>query len=186
MLLLLLLVALSSCQDVSRRENEELRQEITRVHDIAMAEIETMYELRSKLRGLPGSGAGQNMVETERCVAALLRADEAMFSWMRQYQPLAVAKDIEADSNYRIEQLARITEVGQDIDRAIETACNAISCGEATDRSQAIILLTDGLPNPPETADTALAYIVNPGLSLFRDLVQSLVHHEDGAGQAGR
>jgi hypothetical protein len=121
-LLALLLVVLPSCQDGSRRENEDLRQEITRVHDIAMAKIETMYELRSKLRGLPGPGAGQNIAATERCVDALLQADEAMFSWMRQYQPLAVAKDIEADSRYRVEQLGRITEVGRDIDLAIESA----------------------------------------------------------------
>ena len=123
----MLLITLAACQDSDRHRNEELRQEITRVHDLAMAKMEPMYELRTKLRQLPALRASGDVTAIEACLDALTRADEAMFGWMRQYQPLAIASTIAADSDYRVEQLRLIGAVDHQIDEAISLGQRCLS-----------------------------------------------------------
>ena len=50
------------------------------------------------------------------------------------------------------------TAPGTRIDRALEAACSALGCSAPPgDNSRAIVLLTDGRPNPLDTADDAMA-----------------------------
>lgn len=122
--LAILLAALLACQfgctNPQAEKNEALRKEIIEVHDRAMDKIGTMFALEMKLKNDPPPGLGRELID--RRVAALQEANRAMFAWMNQYQTLAVADDIEADTRYRLEQLALIKEVGRLTDQAIADA----------------------------------------------------------------
>lgn len=122
--LAILLAALLACQfgctNSQAEKNEALRKEIIEVHDRAMDKIGTMFALEMKLKNDPPPGLGRELID--RRVAALQEANRAMFAWMNQYQTLAVADDIEADTRYRLEQLALIKEVGRLTDQAIADA----------------------------------------------------------------
>jgi hypothetical protein len=128
-LLIPLLCALPSCQDSASRENERLRLEITRVHDQAMAEMEPLYLLGVALKELPEPGGDEQAANRQQCLAELQVADEAMFAWMRQYKPLAVASDMAADTQYRVEQLAAIQEVQEQITRALDGGRGCLADG---------------------------------------------------------
>lgn len=117
--LLGLLLFLPGCNNELEAQNNHLREEIIRVHDLAMAKIGYMYELEIKLQDiLPPDSSEIHSIKTS--VANLQKANKMMFDWMHQYQTLAVAGSLEADNRYREQQLVFIKEVQRITDESIE------------------------------------------------------------------
>lgn len=124
-----LLISLVSCENSGYRENDHLRQEITRVHDLTMAEIDTLYLLKIKVKARPVSAEDNKPINRKQCLTGLEQADEAMFAWMRQYQPLSVNPDMSADTQYRVEQLILIKAVQDQMERAMSQAQACLAGG---------------------------------------------------------
>lgn len=118
-LLGLLLLFLSGCSNELETKNNHLREEIIRVHDLAMAKIGYMYELEIKLQDLVSADSSERTA-IKASVSNLQKANRMMFNWMHQYQTLAVEGSLEADNHYREQQLILIKEVQQITDESIE------------------------------------------------------------------
>lgn len=126
MLLTVMLLTLFGCSDPQAGKNEALRKEIIDVHDLAMDKIGYMFALEIKLKKRePQSEAARESISQR--VKALQGANRAMFSWMNQYQTLAVDDDISRDNQYRLEQLDMIKEVSRLTDQAILEAEQILS-----------------------------------------------------------
>lgn len=106
----IIVLALAGCRSAAEQKNDQLQEEIIRVHDLAMEKIGYMYELEVKLEQLPGRDK-----ETEEAVREVIshlkNANTMMFDWMHQYQPLAVDDSLDQDSSYRERQLLEIRKV---------------------------------------------------------------------------
>ena len=116
--MLLLQVA---CSDPDAERNEALRNEINTVHDETMVQTGYLFDLQTRLEALepPTRDSQQRAAEL---IEALETADRTMFRWMNQYQILAVEGDIEADNDYRREQLEAIRSISRQTDQAISDA----------------------------------------------------------------
>jgi len=110
---------LPGCKNAVLQENDTLREEIIRVHDLAMEKIGYMYELEVKLEE-SSSTDRESEDEIKKAISHLKTADTMMFDWMHQYQTLAVGSTLEKDNEYRSTQLLMISKVQQHTDSAIE------------------------------------------------------------------
>jgi hypothetical protein len=112
------ILAVCGCSDPLATENEALRNQITEVHDEAMAQIGYMFELETRLKELqPGPNLPAERLA--RGIDALQQANRDMFSWMNQYQTLFVADDLGLDNTYRRQQLEMIRAISRVTDAAI-------------------------------------------------------------------
>lgn len=117
---------LVGCSDPETDLNERLCREIIQVHDEAMEQTGHLFDLQTQLeQTASNSPADPQMIET--LIASLIEADRAMFSWMNQYQTLAVNDDISVDNAYRKEQLEAIRSIGRMTDQAISDAKQFLS-----------------------------------------------------------
>jgi hypothetical protein len=115
------ILTLWGCSDPLAGENEALRDQITEVHDEAMAKIGYMFELETRLKKLrPDQKLSADLLDSS--IDALQQANREMFSWMNQYQTLFVADDLSLDNEYRREQLEMIEAVARLTDAAISDA----------------------------------------------------------------
>jgi hypothetical protein len=121
-LCLLMILGAAGCESRLEQENRALHEQVNEVHDEAMAKSGELYDLRIRLRGrLEHSPPEQQRTITEVLVE-LENADEAMFDWMRTYQPLAVDDSIVVDTDYRRAELAKIAAIGDDTEAVIARA----------------------------------------------------------------
>jgi hypothetical protein len=116
---IVMVLLLPGCQNAAVQENDHLREEIIRVHDLAMEKIGYMYELEVKLEDLSVADRDTED-EIKKAISHLQTANTMMFDWMHQYQTLAVESTLEKDNEYRSTQLLMITKVQQQTDRAIQ------------------------------------------------------------------
>ena len=80
--LLLLTTILLSCKPVFKdKQVENLYDEVIVIHDEVMPEISTINKLKKKIRQLPDQNP-----ETMSLIQELDTADEAMMSWMSDFQ----------------------------------------------------------------------------------------------------
>ncbi len=118
--LIIIFCQLCGCSNPDRRKNEQLREEIIQVHDEAMEKIGYMYQLELFLTEHQNEASDESMA-TES-IAALQKANREMFSWMHEYQLLAVGKNLRDDNEYRLVERQKIGDVAQLIDNAINQA----------------------------------------------------------------
>ena len=109
---------LVGCSNPEAELNEQLCHEIILVHDQAMEQTGYLFDLQTQLKQI-ATDSPTDQKRIARLSAALKEADRAMFSWMNQYQTLAVDDDIGVDNDYRKEQLTEIQSVSRLTDRAI-------------------------------------------------------------------
>ncbi len=110
-------------------QHEKIYDEVMEIHDVAMAKMDRIMELKAQLNGqieaLNADTLGDHSLKIEKMNSLLQNldeADEAMMSWMREFHNNyeQVAKSEIMD--YLEEQKERITEVGKQMNDAIAEA----------------------------------------------------------------
>lgn len=109
---------LVGCSNPETELNEQLCNEIILVHDQAMEQTGYLFDLQTQLKQI-AADSPTDQKRIARLSAALKDADRAMFSWMNQYQTLAVDGDITVDNAYRKEQLTAIRSVSRITEQAL-------------------------------------------------------------------
>lgn len=112
---------LVGCSNPETELNEQLCHEIILVHDQAMEQTGYLFDLQTQLKQI-ATDLPTDQKRIARLSTALKEADRAMFSWMNQYQTLAVDDDITVDNAYRKEQLKEIRSVSRITEQAISDA----------------------------------------------------------------
>lgn len=124
---LVFLVSVSfSCQ----KENKTLVtfDETMEIHDIAMAKMEDLYVLKRSLKKLKDSLVVGEVVDSARMekisqvIIDLDASDEAMMSWMHQFETQYKDDDTEENLKYYLGQKEMVMEVNTKMDNSITNA----------------------------------------------------------------
>ncbi len=123
----LLTILVFSCQ---QKENvtKLAFEETMEMHDVAMAKLDEMFLLKKSLTKLKDSIASHETVDSTQVdlllgkITALETSDEAMMSWMGQFEVSFQDEDSQTNLQYYKDQLDMITEVNTQIDDAIAAA----------------------------------------------------------------
>jgi hypothetical protein len=113
-------LTLSACSDTKKQEND-LRDEILKVHDKVMANDEALMknkmQLDSMLKLTAKDSAGKaNMKALDNKVVA---AEDAMETWMHKFEPDVASKSHDEIMKYYFEQKKSITSVDSQMNAAI-------------------------------------------------------------------
>lgn len=117
MTLLFLIVATIS---PSYGGNRGLAAEVMEIHDIAMAKMTHMYELKLQLKELERTKG--TTPATSAAIADLQEAHKGMMQWMRAYKAPQTEAEIAQAEPYLLEEKVKIQAVADDIDKSIKTA----------------------------------------------------------------
>lgn len=118
----------NACGPKGPSENEKLREEVLAVHDEVMPKMGKLKSLERK--ALEKAEALQNgeqvdsaKVEEYKALAYdLNHAHEAMFEWMRQYEPTDGDLSAEELKKYLDEQMVLVSEVNAEMKEALAKA----------------------------------------------------------------
>jgi hypothetical protein len=127
-LLLASFLAINSCGPKGPTENEKLRAEVIAVHDEVMPKMGQLKSLGRK--ALDKAEALQNETEVDSSAVEqyrllandLNKAYDAMFEWMRQYEPTDGELSKEDIKVYLENQMVLVTEVNKEIKEALDKA----------------------------------------------------------------
>jgi hypothetical protein len=137
---LLLVISLWSCGNKSNEHehdhnheaadadvsgNQELYNEVMKIHDEVMPRMDNIHELKTKLKDRLDKS--QNLTQVERMqidamVAKLDSAGEGMMIWMREFRPLPDSTGEEKAREYLENEMERVKLVRSKILQAIEDA----------------------------------------------------------------
>ncbi|WP_242927259.1 hypothetical protein [Pontibacter vulgaris] len=125
-LLAITLLFLAACKSGPSEEEQKatLEKTVLDVHDEAMAKMGTIHQLKRRLQHLQDSLQTADTAATglfKRQETSLDKADEAMMSWMHQYQAPDSLQYKEA-MQYLQEQKAKIEGVQRQMDSTITAA----------------------------------------------------------------
>lgn len=100
--------------------NRELAAEVMEIHDIAMAKMTHMYELRIQLKELEKSSGATPA--TSAAITHLQDAHKAMMQWMRAYKAPQTEQEFERAEPYLQGEKVKIERVADDIGKSIKAA----------------------------------------------------------------
>lgn len=101
-------------------DNRELAKEVMAIHDLAMAKVTDMYELKLQLLELEKQEGKTAAVSS--AIDDLQKALSGMMRWMREYKHPQTEKELETAESYLLEEKVKITGVGEAIDGSITEA----------------------------------------------------------------
>ena len=130
-LLLILALDLAGCRQKKENPTTTLFEETMDLHDVAMAKMSEIYTLKksltqkndSLLKEAPIDSVSQK--EFTRLIGKLEEADEAMMSWMAQFETKYKNDDSEESLNYYKDQKEKILAVSKSMNEAIAQAKEA-------------------------------------------------------------
>ena len=99
---------------------ELLKKEVMEVHDIAMAKMTHMHELKLGLQAMEKSKGVT--VPTTKAIDDLQSAHKGMMQWMRQYKPPQATDAPEAAISYLEDEMVKIQQVSDAINSSIAEA----------------------------------------------------------------
>lgn len=100
--------------------NTELTTEVIGIHDVAMAKMTQMHELRLQLQAVEKkSGASP---ETTKAMVDLQNAHKGMMKWMHKYKAPQNNAEYEPIRQYLLKEKVKIQKVSDDIDASISNA----------------------------------------------------------------
>jgi hypothetical protein len=105
--------------------NQELYDEVMKVHDEVMPKMNDIYKLKEELK--KEIAGAPDMVEEkkkaiESMIAKLDSASESMMVWMRNFNPLPDSLGEEKAREYLEDQKKKVKKVKEDMLKAIEEA----------------------------------------------------------------
>ncbi|MGB0525921.1 MAG: hypothetical protein ACPGJS_23275 [Flammeovirgaceae bacterium] len=101
---------------------EELKKEVMDIHDYAMAKMGTLHDLEMKINAAVDSTNEKQMKLAASAINALVKADEDMMDWMRQYKEPDDVMKYEEMVKYFAVQKEMIQKVKEDTDKSIADA----------------------------------------------------------------
>lgn len=106
-------------------DNEQLASEVMEIHDIAMAKMTTMHELKLQLQELEEKEGVQK--ETTESIASLKTAHRGMMQWMREYKKDQSQLSEESRKAYLLEEKVKIQHVSDIINNSIASSEKILS-----------------------------------------------------------
>jgi hypothetical protein len=110
---------------VETSENQQLYNEVMKIHDEVMPETETIYtikkELKKKITDNPTMDEAER-IKIDALVAKLDSADKSMMDWMHEFQPIPDSLGEEKAREYLENEMERIKKVQSNIQNAIREA----------------------------------------------------------------
>lgn len=112
---------------VSTSGNQELYDEVMKIHDEVMPKMNDIYKLKQtlkeKLEKAPKLTEAEK-IELEAIVSRLDSAGESMMVWMRQFQPLPDSLGEEKAREYLEQEMEKVKKVRSHIENALKEAAN--------------------------------------------------------------
>jgi hypothetical protein len=111
---------------IENSPNQELYDEVMRIHDEVMPKMNDLYKARTALKTrmeLPGLPENERL-EIGNNLARLDSASEGMMVWMRQFDPLPDSAGEEKARTYLESELEKIKRVREDIVAALKTSAS--------------------------------------------------------------
>jgi hypothetical protein len=111
--------------DIEASGNQELYNEVMKIHDEVMPRMDNIRELKSKLKDRLDKS--QNLTQIERVqidamIAKLDSAGDGMMIWMREFRPLPDSLGEEKAREYLENEMERVKVVRAKILEALEDA----------------------------------------------------------------
>ena len=120
--LLLLTVLLIGCQ---QKGNQELYDEVMKVHDEVMPKMNDIHkakqQLKNEITNTPDITEARK-TELETIIVKLDSASEGMMVWMREFNPPPDSKGVEQARDYLKNEKEKVEKVKKDITEALEKA----------------------------------------------------------------
>jgi len=104
--------------------NQELYDEVIRVHDEVMPKMSDIYVLKQKLKTKMDSVSSDQKSEIESVILQLDSASNGMNVWMRQFDPKQDDMDADEARQYLESEMVKVKKVKEDMLKAIERAKN--------------------------------------------------------------
>jgi hypothetical protein len=99
---------------------QKLHDEVIAVHDEVMPHMGELVALQTTLSQAAGTLPSPLSDSLSHVVQRLEKADDAMMSWMRQFQPMLDTSNIEVAKEYYGKQLEQVTEMRTLMTQALE------------------------------------------------------------------
>ncbi len=103
-------------QTAAAGDNKALADEVMAIHDVAMAKMTHMHELKLQLKELEKS------TETTAAITGLEHAHRGMMQWMREYKIPRTAEEWAQARPYLLEEKSKIEAVADAINTSIQEA----------------------------------------------------------------
>lgn len=120
--LLLLTVLLIGCQ---QKGNQELYDEVMKVHDEVMPKMNDIHkakqQLKNEITNTPDITEARK-TELETIIVKLDSANEGMMVWMREFNPPPDSKGVDQARDYLKKEKEKVEKVKKDITEALEKA----------------------------------------------------------------
>jgi hypothetical protein len=120
--LLLLTALLIGCQ---QKGNQELYDEVMKVHDEVMPKMNDIHkakqQLKNEIANTPDITEARK-TELETIIVKLDSANEGMMIWMREFNPPPDSKGVEQARDYLKKEKEKVEKVKKDITEALEKA----------------------------------------------------------------
>ena len=132
-LLIIVIADLTGCQQKKENPTAVLFEETMDLHDVAMARMNEIYSLKKALKAKNDSLLTVEPVDSvshkeyTSLIVKLEEADEAMMTWMAQFETKYQDEETEESVNYYKDQKDKIEAVSQSMDEAITRAKEATS-----------------------------------------------------------
>jgi len=101
-------------------DNSELAKEVMDIHDVAMARMTDMHELKLELQALEKKSGPTE--QTTAAINALQDASKGMMIWMRQYKHPKTPAELQNAQEYLLSEKVKIQEVSDAMFSSIDTA----------------------------------------------------------------
>jgi hypothetical protein len=105
--------------------NQALYNEVMKVHDEVMPEMDNIYKLKGQLKEKIDNSpemADEKKKELEGIILQLDSASEGMMVWMRKFNPLPDSVGEEQAKEYLEGEMEKIKKVRDDVRKALEEA----------------------------------------------------------------
>lgn len=112
-----------------QQEVSDLEDQVIAVHDEVMPKLDKLVSLQEQLiaknadlEASDNADAQDQVIVNSLIIDDLLQANEGMMDWMRNYEPVDLEADYQANMNYLQEELEKITAVQELTNKAIAAA----------------------------------------------------------------
>ena len=120
---LVLPILIISCQ--SQKNNDELYDEVMKIHDEVMPKMNDMHKLKLALKNEMDSTSDlteARKAEIETAILKLDSASEGMMGWMRQFDPIPDSESVDKAREYLEKEKEKVAKVRDDIYEALKQA----------------------------------------------------------------
>jgi hypothetical protein len=120
-----IMIGLWGCGKSHDHGNQELYEEVMKVHDEVMPKMNDVYKLKEELKKQIANSPDMVEEKKNRIQSVILQLDSAsdgMMVWMRNFNPLPDSLGVEKARNYLEQEQEKVNKVKEDMLKAIADA----------------------------------------------------------------